>query len=75
MLLILARVDQRVAVKLVDVVLGQRDRVLVAEDRLHHLGVAGHLLLIASGERADAVIGEQGFDLAVTEPRALDASR
>ena len=73
--LVLGRVDQQVAVELADVVLGERDRVIGAEDRLHHLGVAGDLLLVAGGERADADVGEQSFDLTVAEVRAFDPGR
>ena len=56
--LILDRVGQQVAMELADMVLGQRNCVKGVEDRLHHLGIAGDLLLIARGERADADISQ-----------------
>src|SRR5574340_662341 len=67
--------DQQIAMELADVILRQGDRIIGVEDRLHDLGVAGDLLLIARGERADPDIGQQLLNLPVAEPGALDPGR
>ncbi len=49
--LILAAVGQQIPMNLHDVVLVERDVLPGAKQQLHHLGITGHLLLVARGER------------------------
>ena len=70
--LVLLAVDEQVAVQLLDVVFGDRDVFPRPEHKLHRLGIAGDLLLVAGGEGFDLEVGEQPFDLAVGELAALD---
>jgi hypothetical protein len=72
---ILLAVDEKIAVQLPDVVLGDGDVFPRPEDQLHRLGVAGHCLLVAGGEGLDPRVGEQPLDLAVGELAPLDARR
>jgi hypothetical protein len=48
--LILRGVSQEIAMELLDVVLGEGDRLPIGEHRLHDLSVTGYLLLVAVGE-------------------------
>ena len=48
--LVLARMGQKITVKLLDVVLGERNRLPMSENSLHNLGVADDLLLVAGLE-------------------------
>ncbi len=50
MALVLAGVDQKITVKLLDMVFGKGNRIPMGKDGLHDLGVAGDLLLVASRE-------------------------
>ncbi len=59
------RVREQIPMQLADVVFVKRDCVEGREDRLHHLGIAGNLLFVSAGERADTEVREQPFDLAV----------
>ena len=58
-----------------DVVLGKRNVLPGREQLIHHLGIAGHLLLVAGVERFDLKIGQQPFHLAVGQFAALNAGR
>jgi hypothetical protein len=66
-------VAQQDLVQLLDVVLVERDVLPGREHQIHHLGVAGHFLLVAGGEGLDLQVGQQALDLAVRQLAALDA--
>jgi len=55
--LVLARMGQKITVKLLDVVLGERNRLPMSENSLHNLGVADELLLVAGLEMTQSEIG------------------
>lgn len=73
--LVIVGVAQQVAVQLLDMVLGRRDVRPGREDRLHDLGVTGHILLVARAEGLDLQVGQQALDLAIRQAAALDAGR
>ncbi len=59
--------------QLQDVVLGQRERLPGLEDQLHHRGVAGDLLFIATLQALHGDAAEKRMHRAVGECHALDA--
>lgn len=66
---------QKIAMKLKDMVLRQRDRLPSFEDGLQNLDAADDLLPVARGEGAAAGVLQQTRDLFVAEPRAFDPGR
>ena len=62
---VLLAVAQKVAVKLLDVIFCDGDVGPSLKNRLHHLGIARNLLLIAAGEGFDFKVGEQALNVAV----------
>ena len=73
--LVLGGVSQKIAVKLLDVVFGEIDRLPAFEDGLHRARVPCHLLLVARREGFDLDPGKQPLDLAVAEHGSLDPGR
>jgi hypothetical protein len=73
MALVLRRVLEQVPVKLTDMVLGQCQVLPVIERSLTDSRIARDLLLVPGREGLDVDVGEQLFDLAVGQLRALDA--
>ena len=74
---VLGGVFQKVAVKLLDVVFGEVDRIPALEDGVHRVRVPCHLLLVARRERLDPDPdpGKQPLDLAIAEHGSLDPGR
>jgi len=62
---ILAAVNQQVAVQLLDVVLGWRNRVERREDCFHDFGVSRHFLLVAGGKVPHFNVRKQPLDITV----------
>lgn len=67
MLLILAAVFEKNAVKLLDMVFSDRYGLETLEDHVHGVGVAGYFLLIAAGERLRLHAREQLFYFPIAE--------
>ena len=65
MTFILLAVTQKVAVQLLEMVLGDVDVVKGVKNHLHRLGIACNLLLIAAVKFLDFQLGEKFFDLTV----------
>jgi len=63
MALVLVGMRQEIAMKLLDVIFGQRDRIPVREDRIHHLSISPRPSCSSRGrERPEAKIGQETFD-------------
>ena len=73
MTFILVAVLEKVTMKLLNVVFGNRDVRPCPEDGFHHLGISGDLLLVASAEPLDLQVAEQAFHLPIGQFAALDA--
>ena len=69
------RMLQEDAVKLLDVVFIERDFLPRIEHQFRGLRISGDFLFVASSERSQVEIREQGIDLPVRQPRAFDSSR
>ena len=70
---VLLAVIQQDLVQLLDLVLGERDVPPRRDHEVHQLGIAGHFLLVARGERPYFEVRQQLLHLAVGQLAALDA--
>jgi len=68
-------VNREIAVELPDMVLCQRNCVIGVKDRLHDLGIASDLLLVAHGEQAEPDIRQQLLDLPIAKLGTFDTGR